>query len=1083
MKKIGILYDNISGNTGDVAIGLSVKKILQQLDVAFEELVPGNFNPLEYDTIIIGGGHLLRPSPDFYYDKFRVPGKHILNAAGIVDVPQDLDYLNEYRYVTVRDTHEREKLAYLKCEVNVVPCTSMLLEDLPDFSCSLKNPCIGMHISPLFSSAEEEDAFVRWASSLPFTIYFLPITHYNRDIDYMRKLQARIPNAELLPILTAQEIFTLIGKFDYFISCSLHGAIFSYCHNVPFILYNVLDKMRFFMEDRDLKSYLFANFDEMQSSLAALIGRKPDYTERLHADYEVLGNHVARIKSLLPAGPGISRNYSESSSQTTYQINALLQDLSHLGHENSSLEKKYSDLDQKFTKLEARYSALETDSADLKRKISELETTHNQLKNSHSQLERITSELATNNTDLKRKKSELETANADLKEHVNHLNNLVNSTNNRIMKLKTIVSLTQQENDALKRSITYKATQKFHRKIVERLLHPNSRRRRYYDLSLEGGRILANEGWAGFWGKCKKKFKHHVFKKEEELYLRWIETNESGYTNRGNITADIATFSFQPKISIVVPVWEVEKNWLILMIESVLHQVYQNWELCIVDAGSTKPHVRKILGRYQAADPRIKVKFLDRNGGISENTNEALKMAGGEYIGFLDHDDELAPFALYEVVKYLNDNPDVKLIYSDEDKIHPGGLRSDPFFKPDWSPDQFLSHNYLCHFCVIKKEILPGTNQLRRDFDGSQDYDLLLRLTENLRDNEIGHIQKILYHWRVIPSSTSYSIGAKPVAITSSKRAIQEALDRRRIPATVTDGKIQDTYRVKYEILGNPRVSIIIPTKDHVQDLKKCISSIIDKTSYDNYEIIVVNNDSQDTGTYEFFKEIRKNNRIKIIDDNEEFNFSRINNFAVRESSGELLLFLNNDTEVISNEWLTSMIEHAQRPGVGAVGAKLLYPDNTVQHAGVILGIGPAGSAVAGHSHKYAVASIPGYFSSLNLIRNYSAVTAACMMMRKDIFEKVGGFDENLQIAFNDVDLCMKIRAAGYSIVYTPFAELYHFESKSRGYENTPEKARRFNSEIRYFRSRWGAEIEKGDPFYNKNLTHRKEDFSLNVED
>jgi GT2 family glycosyltransferase len=1026
MKKTGILYDNISGNTGDVAIGLSLKKILRQLNVPFDELVPGNFNPLDYETIIIGGGHLIRPSPDFYYDKFRVPGNHILNAMGIVGEPEDLDYLKKYRYITVRSNGDRKKLAYLNLDVHVIPCTSMLLEDLPDYPFTPKKPCIGIHLFQIFTSPQEEDNFVRWASSLPFTIYFIPITHYNRDIDYMRKLQGKISNAELLPILSVQEIFTVIGRFNYFISCSMHGAIFAYCHNVPFVLYNSSDKMQFFMEDRGLEDFLFTNDKEMIGSFDDLVKRQPDYSEKILSDKKVLRDYQEILKTLLPAGTETPAENNEPIPQSRHQIIALLQDVSRLAMKNSGPEEKDPPLELKSA----------------------------------------------------------ETRIAELQQAVDNLNKIIGVRDQQIAKLTGTITSIRQENESLKRSVTYKVTTRFHRTVVDRLFRPNSRRRRYYDLGLEGGRVLVNEGWRSLWGKWRKEFSRSDGGNTRiQQYARWIEINEAGYQDIGKIRNDIASFGTSPKISIVVPVWDVDKKWLISMIESVINQTYQNWELCIVDADSKKTHIKKILTEYQNRDPRIKIKYLGKNGGISENTNEAITLANGDYIGFLDHDDELAPFALYEVVKYINSHPEANLIYSDEDKIYETGHRSEPFFKPDWAPDHFLSQNYICHFCVIKREMLARTGGLRKEFDGSQDYDLLLRLTEILRDSEIGHIPKVLYHWRVLPSSTSYNVLAKPAVISSSTKAIQEAVNRRGIPAGVSEGITRDTYRVKYVIQGTPLISIIIPTRDHGKDLTRCVQSVLAKTTYDNYEILIVNNNSEDPETYRIFTDLKKDRRIQIINYDKEFNFSCINNFAAGHAKGEFLLFLNNDTEVIRNEWLAAMLEHAQRKEIGAVGAKLLYPDNTIQHAGVVLGIGPPGSAVAGHSHKYLPARSPGYFSSLNLIRNYSAVTAACLMIRKEVFLDVGGFDENLGIAFNDVDLCMKIRKAGYFIVYTPFAELYHTESKSRGYEDTPEKVKRFQTEITYFRSRWGTVIDRGDPFYNRNLSHRKEDFSLNTQD
>jgi FMN phosphatase YigB (HAD superfamily) len=418
MRKVGILYDNISGNTGDVAIGLSLRKILRNLGVGFDELVPGNFNPLEYETIIIGGGHLLRTSPDFYYDKFRVPGNHILNAMGILGEPQDLDYLENYRYISVRSSGDKKKLAYLNKEVQVIPCTSMLLEDIPDFVYPLKKPCIGIHILPMFSSPDEEKEFVAWASSLPFTLYFLPITHYNRDINFMRKLADQIPNAELLPILKADEIFTIIGRFDYFISCSLHGAIFAYVHNVPVIVLDYIDKMHFFMEDRDLDSYLFKNVHNLKNVFTRLLEEKPDYTESLRKDKAKLEDYIHYLKTVLPTGERETDENSDNSIQLNHQIHFLIQ--------NAYSEKKQSKT------CDIRY-----------RKVFD----------------------------------------KTLAERDTH-----------ISQLKTRVRQLQQENDSLKRSVIYQVSTKFHRKVIERLFPLATRRRRYYNLGLEGGRILISGG-------------------------------------------------------------------------------------------------------------------------------------------------------------------------------------------------------------------------------------------------------------------------------------------------------------------------------------------------------------------------------------------------------------------------------------------------------------------------------------------------------------------------------------------------------------------------------------------------------------
>ncbi|MDQ1253175.1 MAG: hypothetical protein QG646_2325 [Euryarchaeota archaeon] len=561
-------------------------------------------------------------------------------------------------------------------------------------------------------------------------------------------------------------------------------------------------------------------------------------------------------------------------------------------------------------------------------------------------------------------------------------------------------------------------------------------------------------------------------------YDLWILKNELTEEKLDEYKKEAKNFSYQPKISIVTPVYNPDLTWIQAAIESVLNQAYQNWELCIADA-STKEDVIKCLNSFSKKDSRIKVKFLSENKGISGNSNEALSLATGEYIGLLDHDDKLSPDALYEVTKYLQENPDVNMIYSDEDKMDLKGNRVDPFFKPDWSPDVFMCHNYLCHFSVIRKDIVEKVGGFRVGFDGSQDYDLFLRVTE--LSEKIGHIPKILYHWRIVPGSTSEDISNKSYVLKATKNALMDAVKRRKLNAEVVNGLFPNSCRVKYRIMRNPNISIIIPTKDKVEVLRNCIESILEKTDYSNYEIIVIDNQSYEEATFEYYKKIESNPKIKILSYREEFNFSAINNFAISQVGSDYVVLLNNDTEVISREWLPVMLEHAQRKEVGAVGAKLIYSNNTIQHAGIIIGI-VGNPPVGGHSHKYFPKNDNGYFGRIQHICNVSAVTAACIMMRKEVFEEVGGFDEkNLSVAFNDVDLCLKIREKGYLIIYTPYAELYHHESLSRGYEDTPGKQRRFLDEVKYMREKWGKIMDAGDPYYNKNLTLEKEDFSIRI--
>src|SRR3990172_1592736 len=556
-------------------------------------------------------------------------------------------------------------------------------------------------------------------------------------------------------------------------------------------------------------------------------------------------------------------------------------------------------------------------------------------------------------------------------------------------------------------------------------------------------------------------------------YDLWMMKNEPAGTQGRAMRRESKSWSYRPTISIVTPVYNPQQYDLAECIKSVLEQLYDNWELCLVDGGSDKSYVRKTIERFAGKDKRIKFVTISGNLGIAGNSNEALKLATGEYIAFLDHDDMIAPFALYEVVKRLNDEPSVDFFYSDEDKIPAAsGERYAPFFKPDWSPDTVLSYNYLCHFAVIRKAVIEKAGGFREGYDGAQDYDLFLRVVQNT--NKVRRIPKVLYHWRAASGSASAELMAKPYALDAARRAIAGYMKGRGVDAEVSDGLFPTSYRVRYKIRPSQKVCIIIPTKDKVHLLRQCVTSIIEKTDYKDYEIVIVDNQSEEKQTIEYLEVLRnkpplspfmnwgidKAGRVRVISYDLPFNFSAINNFAVQSSDAEILLFLNNDTVVISPEWLSAMIEHAQRKEVGAVGAKLSYPNDTIQHAGVILGI----LGVANHSHLGFPRSSHGYFGRVNVIQNVSAVTGACMVVRRDVFNEVGGFDEGMSHAFNDVDLCLKIREKGYCIVYTPYAELYHHESASRGYDlATPERKARFDREIDIMKTRWEHIFGQGD--------------------
>lgn len=528
-------------------------------------------------------------------------------------------------------------------------------------------------------------------------------------------------------------------------------------------------------------------------------------------------------------------------------------------------------------------------------------------------------------------------------------------------------------------------------------------------------------------------------------------------------------------ISVLVPLYNTPINFLNDMINSVINQTYSNWELCLAD-GSDVEHgyVADICANFAHFDSRIKYKKLEKNEGISENTNRCIEMSSGDYIGLFDHDDLLHPTALFEVMRVIC-NDDADFIYTDETTFDKKTKNAfSPNFKPDFAPDNLRSQNYICHFSVFSRELLNKTGMFRKEFDGSQDYDMILRLTENAK--HITHIPKILYFWRAHSNSVALDIEAKPYAIISAKKAIAEHLERVNLKGKVLNSSSPSTYKIDYEIIGNPKISIIIPNKDHIDDLNKCLYSIFENTTYNNFEIIIIENNSEKNTTFEYYEKIQNiYGSIKIVTWDGEFNYSAINNYGFTYSSGEYIILLNNDIEVITPGWIQEMLMFAQRKDVGAVGAMLYYPDDTIQHAGVILGIG----GVAGHSHKYFKKGELGYMSRISFAQDLSAVTAACMMVPRRVFVEVNGLDEHFQVAFNDVDLCMRIRQKDYLIVFTPYAELYHYESKSRGFEDTADKQIRFGKEISRFQNLWGDVLEKGDPYYNCNLTLITEDFSL----
>ncbi|MDE7477335.1 MAG: glycosyltransferase [Lachnospiraceae bacterium] len=545
-----------------------------------------------------------------------------------------------------------------------------------------------------------------------------------------------------------------------------------------------------------------------------------------------------------------------------------------------------------------------------------------------------------------------------------------------------------------------------------------------------------------------------------------------------------AKFDRMVKISILVPLWNNQREFQIQMLDSVMNQTYQNWELCLAD-GSDEEHsyIGEICKEYAArADGRIVYQKLDKNKGIAGNTNECLKLATGEYIGLFDQDDILHPSALYEYVKIINEEG-ADYIYCDETTFKGDSIDNmiTLHFKPDFAPDNLRANNYICHFSVFSRELLEGTELFRSGFDGSQDHDMILRLTTNAK--KVVHVPKLMYYWRSHKTSVASDISAKPYAIAAAKGAVADHLTRcgfRNFEIKST--RAFDTiFEIKYEIMSEDKISILIPNKDHVDDLRRCIDSIKERSTYENYEIIIIENNSLDKTTFDYYNTLKEQKNITVVTYKGAFNYAKINNFGACHATGKYLLLLNNDTQVISMNWLEAMLMYAQRVDVGAVGAKLYYGDRTIQHAGVVVGLGA--HRTAGHTHYKINYDNLGYMGRLCYAQNVSAVTGACLMVRKSLYDALGGLDEAFAVALNDVDFCLRIRDKGYLNVFTPFAELYHFESASRGIDAADEKkAKRYEEESALFRERWKELLAKGDPYYNPNFSLDHSDYSLRTQ-
>lgn len=595
-------------------------------------------------------------------------------------------------------------------------------------------------------------------------------------------------------------------------------------------------------------------------------------------------------------------------------------------------------------------------------------------------------------------------------------------------------------------------------------------RRMCGDYLKKGERYLRSNGIIALTGKIFAKLKNA--KNKPVLYSEWLPRH---LPDEAELRRERETkFTWNPKISVVVPLYRTPEKYLEQLVDSMKAQTYTNWELVLSDGSGEDSPLEDVLDRMEQQDSRIHALRHRRQLHIAENTNCAVLAAEGEFLAFADHDDVLTPDALFSCVRALNLKPDTDILYSDEDKMSMDGNKFfQPHFKPDFNLDLLCTVNYICHLFVVRKSLTEKTGLFRSEFDGAQDYDFIFRCTE--ASEKIVHIPRILYHWRSHENSTAENPESKRYAFEAGKRAVQAHYDRMGIPAKAKEGEYLGLYRTEYCWPEKPLISILIPNKDHIEDLKRCMDSIEKKSDYRNFEFIIIENNSEEESTFAYYNQLKERENVRVVYYKGTFNFSKINNFGVGYARGDYLLLLNNDTEIINEGCLSELLGYCMRPDVGAVGARLYYEDDTIQHAGVVIGFG----GIAGHCFVQQQRSATGYCHRIICAQDYSAVTAACMMVRKNVYEEVGGMTETLAVAFNDIDFCMKVGKAGYRVVYNPYAELYHYESKSRGLEDTPEKKARFNREISIFDERWPEILKNGDPYYNPNLTLDSQDFSL----
>ncbi len=1035
------------------------------------------------DVIIIGGGALIHynkipvklPNEDDFvkyniYDSWFTPIEYAIrnNIRVLFNLPQiPYEFPEELReitanafqsaqYISLRDKVSAQFLGEIfssdKPQINICPDSVCCMQNLISKTELLPIKKVLLPFDEKYAviqfnmqkKGEEDEKILKIIDKLHAHNYktvFLPLGYTHNDDEVLQKFNKKYGKSSLFldKKLNIYEIAAILSNCSIYIGASFHGAITAISYGNAAISYNYIypkTKNREMFKMYGIEDFVAENASQVCEILEKYFEKKLDFNPNVSMVAAMVEKHFDKIFELI--------NKCDKKGIDNYNFYSSLIDLLPLSVEliqkNQVLTEKEILCANHIKNIEAILESTREQNS----RLIDVENKYNEIKEQYEDLMHQREDLMHQHEDLMHQHENLKNQYNCLNESYTQVQNsfywrLTSPLRRATQKLKNI---TTKNNKLLKCAIYAKGF-------------------------LRGGFRGAREQIQNYID-FKSKHPYFVPTKMERKISKLDESIREFQTNY--------KFSKNIKFSILVPLYNTPKDFLLEMINSVQEQTYPNWELCLAD-GSTSgfEYVEKMCLNIAKKDRRIIYKKLEQNLGISENTNACLSMATGDYIALFDHDDFLDPTALFEYMKVICEQ-DADFIYCDEDKFNKfGGTLYDENYKPDFAIDNLRSNNYICHFTVFDKKLIEKAGAFRKKFDGSQDHDLILRLTEQAKN--IVHIPKILYHWRVSDASVASDPYAKPYTIKAGRKAVAEHLERTGLKGTVESTKIHpNIYRIKYDIIGNPLVSIIIPNYNHVEELSRCIDSIINKSTYKNYEIIIVENNSNKE-TFAYYDTLKKYDNIKIVVYKSEdgFNYSAINNYGVKFAKGEHYILLNNDVEIITPEWIEEMLMYSQRDDVGAVGAMLYYPNDTIQHAGVTIGV----LTLAGHNFKHSHRGNPGYFGRAGYQQNVSAVTAACLMLPAKVYEQVGGLDENFAVAFNDIDFCMRIRKEGYLIAFTPFAELYHYESISRGDDESPEKRKRFVSEVERFQTRWKKELEQGDPYYNPNLTLDREDFSL----